>query len=381
MTKFPMKTLVALACLATLAACGGGGPTAPTTPTTSNNFNAACSDGSSKTSAVSQADAAAQCQALTASTIVTIVPAATYMASSEELAAFTLLNAERSRCGFGLLAQNTKLDLAAKSHAEWSLINNLYGHYEAATVPTGFTGVEPKDRIIAAGYAASSATETMTGSVANLSIGGYGVESTRALMAMPYHMFGMMSPYRDIGVSVRSASSVIPLIPNGLSRTAVFDFGVIAENYQTPPQKSVLTYPCEGSTGVATKVTGEYPNPVPGRDLAANPLGHAILVMLPKGQELNINSSTMTKVADGSSVPMRSPITAKNDPNKLFQTFGSYMGYVAPDVALQPATAYHVTVTGTSSGLEDNCPAGSLPTCVKNPTGTFTTTFNFSTGN
>ena len=44
------------------------------------------------------------------------VRSSTYAASSEELQAFNRLNAERSQCGFGLLAQSIQLDAAAKAH-------------------------------------------------------------------------------------------------------------------------------------------------------------------------------------------------------------------------------------------------------------------------
>ncbi|WP_407830463.1 spore germination YkwD domain-containing protein [Verminephrobacter aporrectodeae] len=58
-----------------------------------------------------------------ASAIVTSVPAATYAASSSEALAYETLNAERSRCGFGLLAQNARLDQAATAHLNYSAQN------------------------------------------------------------------------------------------------------------------------------------------------------------------------------------------------------------------------------------------------------------------
>jgi uncharacterized protein YkwD len=298
-----------------------------------------------------------------AASIVTSVPSPTYNVATEELAAFNLLNAERSRCGFGMLAQNAALDSAAKAHADWSLINNQYGHFQSSTIPNRFTGVSPQDRATAAGYASLSVTETLVGAVGQPSIAGLGIASARGLMAAPYHLFGMMSPYKDLGISVRSVNSVTPLVANGLSNIAVYDFGVATgADYQTADANTVSTYPCNGVTGVKPSVKGEFPNPVPGRDLAANPLGQTMLVMVRKGQTLVISSASLTNNSTGSPVALRAPVTASNDPNNLLSGYGNYMGYVVPDAALAVNTSYQASITGTNNGAA------------------FSRTFTFTTG-
>jgi uncharacterized protein YkwD len=86
-------TLLASVALA-LTACGGGGGTTATATVTST---------------------------VTPDTkLITSVPANTYSVTtqSEEAAAFSYLNSERSRCGFGLVAQSSVLDIAAKNHAD-----------------------------------------------------------------------------------------------------------------------------------------------------------------------------------------------------------------------------------------------------------------------
>lgn len=335
--------LSAIALAALLAACGGGGSsTGVVTPTPTPSVPT---------------------PVVVTSNIVTSVPTATYAAGSEELAAFALLNAERSHCGFGVLAQNTALDTAAKAHADWSLINNYYGHFEDSTVVNGFTGVTPQNRATAAGYSSLSVTETLVGATGQPSVIGLGVNSVRELMAAPYHLFGMMSPYKDLGISVRSRSSVTPLVANGLSNTAVYDFGVATgADYQTADATTVSTYPCDGVTGVKPSMKGEFPNPVPGRDLAANPLGQSMLVTVRRGQTLVINSASLINTATGASVTLRAPVTASNDPNNVLAAYGNYMGYVAPDAALDANTSYQATISGTNDGAA------------------FSRTFTFTTG-
>jgi len=332
--KNSISKLSTLVSAALLVACGGGGgdgtestltptPTPITTPTPTN----------------------------VTSNIVASVPTPTYASTSEELSAFNLLNAERSRCGFGKLAPNTLLDTSAQAHADWSLINNYYGHFEAATVPSGFTGVTSQDRATAAGYSSVSVTEELIGSVGQASIAGLGASSVRSLLGAPYHLFGLMSPYKDLGISVRSVNSVTPLVANGLSNIAVYNFGVAAgADYQTVDAATVLTYPCDGVAGVKPSMTGESPNPVPGRDLATNPLGQSLLVMVRKGQTLVISSASLINTATGIAVTLRAPVTAANDVNNLLVGYGTYMGFVMPDAPLAANTGYQATIAGTNDG-------------------------------
>jgi uncharacterized protein YkwD len=55
--------------------------------------------------------------------IVTTIPAATYAAGSQEKAAFDYLNNARASCGFGKLAQDTKLDLSTRNHATYMQVH------------------------------------------------------------------------------------------------------------------------------------------------------------------------------------------------------------------------------------------------------------------
>lgn len=274
------------------------------------------------------------------------VPDATYAMDSEEAKAFALLNAERSHCGFGKLAQNVKLDQAAKAHANWLITNNYRGHYESPDVQNGFTGVTSNDRALAAGYVPglSEVTETIFSIVGPSDSSKSGLKSVRSLLAAPYHTFGMMSPYRDVGISVQSAGD------KAWDRAVYnYNFGTQG-NMQLIERNAVLTYPCQGTVGTNYELLEESPNPVPGRNLITNPLGHPVLVMVRFGQKLEISSSRMMKVATGAQVAMRTPITAENDPNNTFLGYGIYMGYVIPDGPLEPDAEYAVSVTGTNDG-------------------------------
>lgn len=121
----------------------------------------------------------------------------------------------------------------------------------------------------------------------------------------------------------------------------------------------MLTYPCEGSVGVNYRVTNESPNPVPGRDLLASPIGPGILVAVRTGQVLTVTSATMVTVSGNTPVTLRATMTKANDPNNALS---DNQALIIPDAALTPSTDYKVTIVG------------------KNGAADFTRTFTFSAG-
>jgi len=344
MCKFKFGLISAAGSLALLAGCGGGENTASTVP-----------DQAASASAPSIAP-------------VTAAAEAHYPAGSEELAAYTRLNAERERCGFGMLAASAPLDAAAKAHADYLIINSLNSHLEnAALYPDGFTGSDPAARIKAQGYTdAGGVTDeyaiftTSNPTQPKLGVGELGI---RALLNAPYHLNGLMTGYRDVGVAVRSNADT------GRGSRGIFVQINAAYKTSAGPQllgsNDVKTYPCEGATGINRQLTNETPNPVPGRDLSTNPLGSSVYIAVREGNKLGITSATMTQAASGQRVLLRLPVTAANDPYGPCSTgcFGPHQGYIVPDAPLQADTAYAVMIRGTNNGTA------------------FSRSFSFTTGN
>ena len=320
------KSLALTTAVATLlTACGGGGGSTTTAPV-------------AVTPPVTPAVAAA--------TLVTSVPAATY--AGEQAAAFNLLNAERSQCGFGLLAQNAQLDTAAAGHANYLGVNNTSGHIQVAGQP-GFTGVTIADRAANAGYKVGDVSEIAAARIAG------SVSGIRGLLVAPYHLAAAMRGYRDVGIGYSALST----------NSLVVNFGYASGgSLQLMSGTDIQTYPCNGSVGASRQLQYETPNPVPGRDLVANPIGTPILVAARVGNTLAITSATMIKVSTGASVQMRPAMGMSNDPNKVngVSYFMSNEAYVAPEAALDPNSQYQVTVTGTNNGAS------------------FSRTFTFTTG-
>ena len=317
--------------LAALAACGGGGGSAPA-------------------NTVSSVPAPSQAALPKGSNIVNTIPVGTYTADSEELQAFNLLNAERSSCGFGTLAQNVSLDKAALAHSNWVIVNNVLSHYEVAGTPL-FTGAKAIDRIIAAGYLTSDEgdNEILSKTTSRQKL-GFGKRGARELLNAPYHMAAALSGYRDVGTSVRSESDLGT--PNPFI-VLQFSLGYkVAEGPQVFASDEVKTYPCEGSTGVLPNMSGEIPNPVPGRELFGNPLGSTVYVQVRNGNTLKVLNASMTNAATGALVVLREPLTAANDPHSAEGVrLSGHQALIMPDTQLTPLTKYQVTVTGTNDGI------------------------------
>lgn len=330
MKSLNAKNLIALSSLALLTACGGGSEGGSTTTTATSTTTTSSSTATQTTS--------------TASTLVTSVPKTTY--AGEELAAFELLNKEREHCGFGLLAQNAKLDVAARGHADYLLLNNSTGHYQVAG-NLGFTGIDPTARVIASGY---NNGKDFTGGEVERDISllkeGQGEAGVRSLYNAPYHLELILAGNQDVGVSVRDVNDLGLTSSN---RSVVnLEFGYLASvGPQRPASKNVRTYPCEGSTGVKSLLRSESPNPVPGRNLSTNPLGSNIGIIGDAGKKLVITSASMTTTESGLSVKLLPPVTSENDPNKRL---ASHEGFIMSDSPLQATTAYIVKIEGTNDG-------------------------------
>lgn len=283
--------------------------------------------------------------------IVTTAPVANYALNSEEAAAYALINSERLRCGFGVMAQNTKLDVAARNHADWNQINNNIGHYEAAGTP-GFTGVYHYDRMVAAGYAASaglfSGNDEYTTTEGTNNKVGYGEKSVRILLNAPYHMRSLLAGYREVGVSIRNSIET-GSIHGPRVDTQIQTGYKITDGEQKIGIAEMLTYPCQGTTGVAPSLNHESPNPVPSRNLSVNPLGSSIYIMTRPGNSLIITNSSLVVTGTGAVVTLRAPVNAANDPYP--GSFSNNDTYIAADAPMAANTQHTFTYSGSNNGV------------------------------
>lgn len=342
MKKHLMHTTLAAACAVMVVACGG----------------------SSESDALVVGQAAVVPDGSVVDTIpaetLRQIPASTYVLGSEERLVYLFLNAERIRCGFGPLRQDAMLDAVANAHAKWGVLNQQLTHTESSsTYPNGFTGATITQRAQYQGYASQTLGEVFSGFTNMPTYASEGIASMRMLLNAPYHMLPMTGPFRDVGVGVKRISDV--------GKTAGFDlvmteFGVKQQDtYQDLSAEGVYSYPCEGSTGVAYSLSNEDPNPVPGRNLATDPLGSSIIFRVRRGQVLSLDSISVVETSTGATVKLR-PHVGANGAVDVYDEFNGSVAYVAADKPMKPNTRYTVTAKGSNDGTP------------------FTQQFNFTTG-
>lgn len=311
---------ILLSVSAALSACGGGGGATPAT-----------APGAAAPAPVAVAAPAAPAPV-----------AAGYAAGSQQGEAFALLNAERSKCGFGTLNQSAALDRAANAHANFLAENGVqFGHTEVAGLPF-FSGVEEKDRAAAAGYldpvgaVLAASTGTLAASQA------YTVDlQVRDILGAPFHLLSATDDYLDAGVGYASKL-------NGTKESKALNITLGRPGGIPLDGGKIYTYPCEGSAGVNGFLINESPSPIPS-DLAQDLklYGTPIAVKVRSGKVLTLTSVTITPSAGGPAVPNQIVSQANNPQPALMR---SDSAYVLPMSPLTAGASYTVKVDGTNSG-------------------------------
>ncbi len=315
------KSILAFSIVAALSGCGGGGD---------NNSNSQPATGTPSTPTTPPV-------VTTDSTVIMVAPAGNY-ADADRLAAYNYLNTQRVTCGFGALAQSAALDRAAQAHADFVATNvdaghpDAYSHTENASYP-GFTGALPIDRANSQGYGGVSAGE-------NLAAEDTALLAAKGLLTVAYHTLGTLRVDRDIGlgISKKTATFATPITVVTLGLRSSSDA-------QYVDSKTVVTFPCDGQSGVTTTHFAELPNPLPGRDLAKNPAGRPIIVKIRAGQTLSVSDFSVA-TAGGTSVKA-TLLTKATDPNQYVLDNEAVL---IPDLPLTAKTTYTAKLVGTNNG-------------------------------
>jgi hypothetical protein len=236
------------------------------------------------------------------------------------------------------------------AHARWNLINNQVSHVEdGATFPNGFTGATPYARANFQGYTGIYQVGEVIATRSTLSKAQLGEFSIRGLLNAPFHLAHLMGSYTEVGFAIQSAQDVGMTVGNA---QLVANLGYSsAAGRQEPASDVVQTYPCDGSTGVNFSLTGENPNPVPGRNLASDPLGVSVFIRVRSGQSLNVASASLNETDSGLSVELRGMVGGTNGvADNILNLFNTSRGYIAANHALKPDTRYSMVIEGTNDG-------------------------------
>ncbi|EKS72521.1 hypothetical protein BURK_003692 [Burkholderia sp. SJ98] len=308
-------SMAAIAASLLVAACGGGG------------------GGGSSSGASSAAPASG------ASTPATTTPAnlttPQYPADSFHLAAFNLLNQQRQHCGFPALQENTALDQATAAHAQYLTANDVITDTEVAGNP-GFTGATFVDRAAHFGYTSNNGSIGVSGGYytnATLTEAEYGQLAVYSFLSGVYHISIATSPMNTVGIGKVAKTY------NGFPQE---QFSLNLTNMQPLTTNAPLTFPCQGTTGVAYDSFGEIPTP----PATSGHWGTPVSVAGNPTDTIVMQTGTMTD-SSGHVIALQVLDSAK-DPNKLVMP---YEGVAYPTTPLSPNSQYTVSLTGTINGV------------------------------
>lgn len=312
-----------------LAACGGGG-------------------GGGGDSSSGAAPAAAASSANTATSGNVAIPQ--YAANGAQLAVFNTINQQRQQCGFPAFVENTVLDQAAQAHAAYMGLNGGAITDDEVLGNAGYTGNTYTDRAVHFGFPGLATVYSGGASAgfytnATLSETAYGQQLAYAWLSGVYHVAVAAWPVTEIGVGWDETTF------NGFPEA---HSSVTIANEQPLAGNLPLTFPCQGTTGIAYIVAGEIPTP----PNTSGAFGAPVAVVGNVADTITLTSGTYTD-ASGNVITLQL-LNSANDSNKLVPSFEAVAYPITP---LTANTTYTVSLTGTRNGTA------------------FSRTFTFTTGN
>ncbi len=255
----------------------------------------------------------------------------------EGMEARLYLNTLRQKAGLGVFYANAALEKAAAAHAAYLAKNRTDGHDEAAALP-GFTGENPAQRAVAAGYASRLVSENL--SSRNLDF----KDSVDGLFGAIYHRFGFLDPLMDeIGIAYAQDGSGRRIYVYDMGNYRVntlcsedafagvgrYITGVCADpgrkigysKYEKALKMSrkhaeaLTLWPYDGQRDVPPAFYEEIPDPLPGFSVSGYPI--SIIFNGPRTDGVKITSFRLYDETSRE-IPVRL-MDAKSDPHHLLK--------------------------------------------------------------
>lgn len=317
-----------------LTGCGGGGSTGPSTPTAATPT----------TPTVPPLSSALPVQAAELQPAV----AAKYTEGTSEYLSFAKLNAFRASQGLGPLNHSVLIDDAARKHAAYVAMNQSGAdpHSEIVGKP-GFTGATVTDRVKAAGYQATTATEVIAFS---LQFPNPDTSAIDNLINGIYHRNAMMyQGMTDVGFSGENANN--PLYGN-----------IAAIKRQVNAGDYFGVFPANNQTGVWLTHSLESPNPF-YQEMEMSQANMCTKTSSPisvaSEASTTLSVTTFTVAEEGSDTAMDARLITKetSDQDKIY--LPSNVAFLIGKTPFKANTKYIVrfvgkangTATGTTGGL------------------------------
>lgn len=256
--------------------------------------------------------------------------------------AYSYLNQLREKAGMVPLSANHELETAAFNHANYLADNLMTGHYETAGDP-GFTGIEPKDRTLYAGYHSVMVSENVSSGESN------SIDAIDGLMSAIYHRMGFLDfVSNEVGIGMAQVSdphfhsayvfNMGNMEYNALCQGSAFAglghyyTGVCAPELNIATQTydevtitaqgnnpSMVVWPVEGDQNIPPAFFEESPDPLPHYSVSGYPISIQFNPLMFK--EIELLEFELYREQDNLEVTPTQRLTQHTDPNKLFTEF------------------------------------------------------------
>lgn len=246
---------------------------------------------------------------------------------------YNWMNYRRNQIGLSTLTRNGQIDNAALGHSDYQKINDTITHVQVSG-KIGFTGVNAKDRLAAAGY--TLVAPYAYGEVISATTGGSGFAATEQLIAAIYHRFVIFEPlFVTAGSGASTTRNNYTYFTTDFAVSGGYGAGVSAG-------KTVI-YPGAGQTAVPTNFfsDAEEPDPVPDR----NEVGYPISVHSNITSNMAVQTFTVRAHGATSDLAVRL-LTIGNDSNTPRSAAA-----IVPLTVLSANTTYDVKFIGSVDGM------------------------------
>ncbi|MGJ9419323.1 CAP domain-containing protein [Massilia sp. CMS3.1] len=242
------------------------------------------------------------------------------------------LNFRRGQVGMSTLVQSTTIDIAAQGHSDYQRINNTITHDQIAG-RQGFTGIDVKARLEAAGYRFNTNASRAFGEVISAAGNNSGQYMAEELITAVYHRFVIFEPiFKEIGTGAATTGAGYNYFTTNFTANNGYGAGL--------PGGQVAVWPFSDQTTVPRNFFSntEQPDPVP--DL--NEVGYPISVHANIDLTIRVTSFTV-RPRGGAELAVRL-LSNANDIHT-----GSSSAAIVPLAPLAANTVYDVSFTGSTN--------------------------------
>lgn len=243
------------------------------------------------------------------------------------------INYRRGQAGLSVLTQHPIVDKAAQAHSDYQRLNDKITHTEEVGKP-GFTGVDVKARLIAAGY--TFAGDSAFGEVISATASNSGFYMAEELVTAIYHRFVIFEPrFEEIGSGSGTTGAGYTYFTVNFTANNGFGPGV---------GTNLSVWPFAGQTGVAPNFFSDYETPDPVPDPNVNEVGYPVSVQGDLGAVLTTTSFTIRERGAAANLAVRllTHATDSNTPPPA--------AAIVPMARLKANTVYDVSFSGTIGG-------------------------------